>query len=76
MPWCRATPSKLRAIEDAQRDGRLPTAFSAAELLGIVIHTAALWSGATPEYARLTDEVWAARRRQVVVATVAAVVRG
>ncbi|MDR6170551.1 TetR family transcriptional regulator [Curtobacterium sp. SORGH_AS_0776] len=72
----QSNAAKLRAIEDAQRDGRLPTTFSAAELLGIVIHTAALWSGATPEYARLTDAVAAARRREVVVATVAAVVRG
>ena len=66
---------KLRAIEDAQQQGSVPTTFSAAELLGIVIHTAALWSGATPEYARLTDEVDAGRRRAVVVATVAAVLQ-
>ncbi len=72
----QSNAAKLRAIEDAQRDGTAADGVSAAELLGVVIHTAALWSGATPEYARLTDEVGAARRRQVVVATVAAVVRG
>jgi AcrR family transcriptional regulator len=71
----RSNAGKLRAIEEAQRDGRLSSTFSPSELLGVVIHTAALWSGATPEYARLTDEVGAARRRTVVVATVAAVLR-
>lgn len=72
----RSNAGKLRVIEDAQRDGRLPTRFSSAELLGIVIHTAALWSGSTPEYARLTVDVTDNRRRAVVVSVVESVVHG
>ncbi|ROP74562.1 TetR family transcriptional regulator [Curtobacterium sp. PhB115] len=71
----RSNAAKLEAIVGAQRAGTLPSTFDAAELLGLVIHTAALWSGATPEYTALTDTVAADRRRDVVVAAVAAVVR-
>lgn len=72
----RSNTAKLQAIEGAQRDGLLSTAFDAAELLGLVIHTAALWSGATPEYSRLTASASAARRRAVVVQAVAAITGG
>jgi AcrR family transcriptional regulator len=71
----RSNRSKLAAIADAQRAGRITDAFSPEELLGIVVHTAALWSAMTPEFAAVVEAVPAARRREVVVAAVEAVLR-
>ncbi|MFZ6993819.1 TetR family transcriptional regulator [Curtobacterium sp. RRHDQ66] len=71
----RSNAGKVAAIEGAQRDGRLPTRFTATELLGLVIHTAAFWSGSTPEYGALMRDVDVARRRTVVVEAVAALLR-
>lgn len=69
----RSNAGKLQAIEDAQRAGLVSSAFSAVELLGIVIHASALWSGAMPEYTQIADGLGPARRRAVVVASVAAI---
>jgi AcrR family transcriptional regulator len=66
--------TKVAAVAAAQRAGRVATTFGAAELLGLVIHTAALWSGSTPEFAELVDDLGVERRRAVVVAAVAAIV--
>ncbi|MCL2551689.1 MAG: TetR family transcriptional regulator [Actinomycetia bacterium] len=65
---------KIEAVAGAQRDGLLPDRFSAPELLGLVLHLSGFWSSHTPELdARLADDT-AARRRQVVVDAVAALV--
>ncbi|WP_329134423.1 TetR family transcriptional regulator [Streptomyces sp. NBC_01476] len=68
--------AKIEAVAAAQRDGLLPTRFTAAELLGLVLHLSGFWSSNTPEFdarldARLGDDT-TGRRRQVVTEAVAA----
>ncbi len=68
--------AKVRAIAAAQADGAVPTRFPAADLLGLVLHTAAFWSSNVPEYDALVDDAGdpaaTVRRRRVVVDAVAA----
>jgi AcrR family transcriptional regulator len=76
--WYRleSNAAKIEAVAAAQRDGLLPTRFSAEELLGLVLHLSGFWSASTPEFdARLAGE-GADRRRKVVVDAVAALVAG
>lgn len=61
-------------VERAQRAGVLPRAHRPAVLLGLVLHLAAFWSDASPEFEALTQAVVPARRRQVVVDAVTALV--
>lgn len=69
--------AKVRAITEAQEAGRLPARFTAAELLGLVLHLSGFWSSNVPEYDAILPAgaaESAARRREVVVAAVAALV--
>lgn len=66
----------IAEVERAQRAGVLPRTHRPAVLLGLVLHTAAFWSDAAPEYAALTTAVVPARRRQVVVDAVTALLGG
>ncbi|WJY00353.1 TetR family transcriptional regulator [Curtobacterium sp. 458] len=71
----RSNAAKVEAIAAAQRAGTVRDTFTAPELLGLVIHTAALWSGSTPEFGDLVRGLDGVRRRAVVVAAVDAIVR-
>ncbi|MEU6853158.1 TetR family transcriptional regulator [Actinacidiphila alni] len=64
--------AKTDAIARAQAAGELPSRFTAPELLGLIMHMASLWITATPEYDPLVADVSRARRRQVVVDAVTA----
>lgn len=66
--------AKMEAVARAQSDGLLPTTFTAAELLGLVIHLSGFWESNVREYDVLVTDVSADRRREVVVAAVAAVI--
>jgi AcrR family transcriptional regulator len=70
----RSNRAKVDAVAAAQAAGRLPTTFTAEELLGLVLHTASLWQSSVPEYDALVHDVDRARRRAVVVAAAAAIV--
>jgi AcrR family transcriptional regulator len=72
----RSNAAKIAAIEHAQRAGRLPRTYSAKVLLGLVVHTAALWSSSQPEYDTVVAQVSPARRRATVVSAVAAILAG
>ncbi|MBA8991977.1 AcrR family transcriptional regulator [Curtobacterium pusillum] len=63
-------------VERAQRAGVLPRKYRPAVLLGLVLHVAAFWSEAAPEFDALTQAVVPTRRRQVVVDAVTALVAG
>jgi AcrR family transcriptional regulator len=64
--------AKVRAIADAQRAGLLSTRFEPAILLALVLHLSGIWSSMTPEYTGLVNRVSAAKRRQVIVDAVSA----
>jgi len=49
--------AKIHTLAQAQGDGRLGKDFSPAEILGIVLHLAALWDSGVPEW-RPCDESW------------------
>jgi AcrR family transcriptional regulator len=68
----RSSREKVAAIAQAQRDGVIADRFSAGELLGLIIQTAALWVDLVPEVAEAVaiDEVGA--RRDTVVRAVRA----
>ncbi|GAB3917463.1 TetR family transcriptional regulator [Microlunatus endophyticus] len=59
--------AKVAAIAQAQRDGALDDAFSAAEVLGLVVHVSLLWAVSLPEYLAVLGPIDDARRRQIVV---------
>ncbi|WP_031515892.1 TetR/AcrR family transcriptional regulator [Streptomyces sp. NRRL F-5123] len=67
-----STRAKVRAIEEAQHAGVLPARYSASELLGLILHLSGFWSSNVPEYDAVSAPTSAARRREVVVAAVAA----
>jgi AcrR family transcriptional regulator len=70
-----STNDKLAAITKAQDEGLLTTRFSPEELLAMVVHMSALWGSMTPEMAAHTADIPRERRRQVVVESVAALLR-
>lgn len=70
-----STASKIAAIEDAQRRGVLPERLVPAELLGMILQIAAVWTAATPEFAGLLSHYTRADRRRVVTDAVAALIR-
>lgn len=70
-----STENKLAAITRAQADGKLPARFTPVEILALVVRTASLWRSMSPELTPLTTEISHERRRQVVVAAVAALLR-
>jgi AcrR family transcriptional regulator len=63
---------KVKAIDEAQRSGRLTTRFEPAVLLALVLTISSTWSSMTPEYAGLLRRLPAAKRRQTIVDAVAA----
>ena len=63
---------KVKAIDQAQRVGRLNTRFDPAVLLALVLTLSGTWSSMTPEYAGLVKRLSVAKRRQAIVAAVAA----
>ena len=66
----------VAAVERAQRAGLLPRTVRPAVLFGLVVHLATFWTAVSPEYDALTEAVTPARRRQVVVDAVAALLAG
>ena len=62
----------MKAIDQAQRVGRLNTRFDPAVLLALVLTLSGTWSSMTPEYAGLVKRLSVAKRRQAIVAAVAA----
>lgn len=69
------TGDKLAAITEAQAQGRLPDRFTPVEVLALVVRVASLWRSMSPELAARTADIPHERRRQVVVAAVAALLR-
>lgn len=57
---------KVAMIEAAQRDGRLSSRWGAAELLGLVLSVAGMWSTMTPEFTALFRQTTREQRRQIV----------
>jgi AcrR family transcriptional regulator len=70
-----STRDKVAAVRKAQEAGLVTTRYTPVELLALVVHTAALWSSTAPELGTLAADIPVSRRRQVVVAAVAAIVR-
>jgi AcrR family transcriptional regulator len=73
--------AKIEAVAGAQRAGLLPGRFTAAELLGLVLHLSGFWSANIPEFeaslARAEgagSAAGAVRRRRVVTEAVAALI--
>ncbi|HTF47224.1 MAG TPA: TetR family transcriptional regulator [Pseudonocardia sp.] len=62
---------KVAAIEAAQRAGQLTTHWSAADLLGLVLTVAGMWSTMTPEFTVLFSRHSRAQRRKVITDAVA-----
>jgi AcrR family transcriptional regulator len=70
-----STQDKLAAITKAQSEGLVSSRFTPVELLAMIVHMSALWSSMTPEMAAHAEGVPKERRRQVVVDSVAALLR-
>ena len=70
-----STQDKLAAITKAQSAGLVSSRFTPVELLVMIVHMSALWSSMTPEMAAHAEGVSKERRRQVVVDSVAALLR-
>jgi AcrR family transcriptional regulator len=66
---------KIARIARAQADGQLSSRYPPAELLALILHTAAFWTAITPDFEALLGSTSRAHRRQVVIDTVAALVR-
>lgn len=64
----KANRAKIDTIEQAQREGRLSTRFTAPELLMLTINTASMWALQTQEISDLGPQEHAARRATVVAA--------
>ena len=65
---------KVALIADAQRRGVIPDRYPPAELLGLIMQLAAVWTGATPRFVAL-GEFSRAQRRALVTDSVAALLR-
>jgi hypothetical protein len=65
---------KVAKIAAAQKEGLVPERFSAAELLGLVLHVSSLWAGVQPDYEALVARHSRAHRRRVVKDAVAQIV--
>jgi AcrR family transcriptional regulator len=66
---------KTDAIAQAQQTGKVSAHMAPADLLGVVLHMATLWSSMGPELAAQSDQD-TGHRRQVVVDTVTALLIG
>ncbi len=65
---------KVARIATAQKAGRLPTRYSAVDLLGLVLHLSSFWASNGPEYEALVARHSRAHRRRVVTEAVAQLV--
>lgn len=63
-----ANQSKIAAIEQAQRDGRVPDRWSPDELLLLVLSISTMWMFVTPEVTEQSVSEISARRRTVTKA--------
>jgi AcrR family transcriptional regulator len=63
---------KVDRIAAAQRAGELPEHYPAVELLGLVLHLAALWTSSSPEFGTMLGRLSKAHRRKVITDAVAA----
>jgi AcrR family transcriptional regulator len=70
-----STRDKVAAVTKAQEEGLVTTRYTPVELLALVVHLASLWSSTAPELGTLAADIPVERRRQVVVDSVAALVR-
>jgi len=70
------TKTKIARITAAQRDGLVRADIGAADLLGLVVHLAALWTATTPEFGSLVARHSRAHRRKVVTDAVGALLAG
>jgi len=70
-----STRDKLAAVTKAREDGLIPGRFTPVEVLALVVHMSSLWFAVTPEMAALAEDIPHERRRAVVVAAVAALLR-
>lgn len=70
-----STRDKLAAVTKAQENGVIPDRFTPVEVLALVVHMSSLWFAVTPEMSALTEDIPHERRRTVVVAAVAALLR-
>lgn len=68
------TKTKVAKIAQAQRDGLLRADIDAVDLLGLVVHLAALWTATTPEFGTLVAKHSRAHRRKVLTDAVSAIV--
>lgn len=66
---------KVAAVAEAQRQGQVTNAFSAAELLSLVLHLSLIWAMTLPEFLVVLGPVDPDRKRQLVVDAVARLVR-
>jgi AcrR family transcriptional regulator len=66
--------AKVAAIAAAQRQGTLPTTYSAVDLLGLVLHISSLWASMVPEYDAMVARHSRVQRRKVVVDAVATLI--
>ena len=62
---------KVAKIAAAQKQGVLPTKYSAVDLLGLVLHLSSLWASTVPEYDALVTRHSRAHRRKVITDAVA-----
>lgn len=70
-----STAHKIELIADAQRRGTVPTRFTPAELLGLVLQLASIWTAATEEFTGVFGTYSRAKRRALVTGSVAALLR-
>jgi len=63
----------VASIAQAQKDGHLSSHFQAVELLTMVLTLAAMWMSQTPELTQALQQVSPARRREVVIDAVEAI---
>jgi AcrR family transcriptional regulator len=61
---------KAAKIEQAQRDGLVPTRYDALELLTLILNLSTMWASVTPDLGRMTKRFSKAKRRQLVIEAV------
>jgi AcrR family transcriptional regulator len=70
-PVLASNKEKVAKIATAQRAGKLSRRYSAADLLGLILHLSSLWTAQVPEYDALVTRHSRAHRRKVVTSAVA-----
>jgi len=74
-PVVESNRAKVNAVAAAQKDGLVSDRFSAAELLGLVLHLSLVWAMSMPEYMAVMGRVDAKSKRQLIVDAVDRLVR-